>query len=150
MGQGRNTVFLAQQGWEVTGVDVADEGLSIANRAAQKAGVEISTVLQSAYEFDFGKEKWDLVAIIYFGARRFPEKLKESLKPGGIVVVEGFHKEATRNARIGAGVVWETNELMDLFRNSGFRILHYEDTVGIADYGKKETRLVKLAAQKPQ
>ena len=36
-GQGRNAVFLAQNGWDVTAVDIADEGLKIATRNAEQA-----------------------------------------------------------------------------------------------------------------
>src|SRR5262245_7320370 len=39
MGQGRNTIFLAKQGWDVTGYDIADTGLEAARTAAEKAGV---------------------------------------------------------------------------------------------------------------
>ena len=43
MGQGRNSVFLARKGWNVTGFDVSDEGLAIACANAGKAGVKTST-----------------------------------------------------------------------------------------------------------
>ena len=43
MGQGRNTVWLAQQGWDVTGFDPADQAVTEANEAAQRFGVTIHT-----------------------------------------------------------------------------------------------------------
>src|SRR4051794_11390976 len=44
MGQGRNSIFLATQGWDVTGYDVADTGLEAARSGAEKARVRIDAV----------------------------------------------------------------------------------------------------------
>ena len=77
------------------------------------------------------------------GAARGPE----ALRPGGRVVVEGFHRDATKTASIGGGVVFDTNELLRLFDR--LRIVRDEDTEGVADFGLRTTRLVRLCAQKP-
>jgi hypothetical protein len=50
-------------------------------------------------------------------------------------------------AAIGGGVVFDTNELLRLFDR--LRIVRYEDTEGIGDFGLRNTRLVRLCAQKP-
>ena len=141
MGQGRNAIFLAQKGWEVTGFDIADKGLSLARQNAVKAGVKINTVLTSDVEFDFGKDYWDLIAIIYPLEKRTVHRAREALKSGGIVVVEGFHSDVSK-----AGIRWETNELLKAL--DGFRVLRYEDALGIADFGKNSVRLVKIIAPK--
>jgi 2-polyprenyl-3-methyl-5-hydroxy-6-metoxy-1,4-benzoquinol methylase len=57
MGQGRNSVFLAQQGWAVTGFDLSTRALEIAQQQAEEAGVKIHTVLAKDLDFDFGKEQ---------------------------------------------------------------------------------------------
>jgi hypothetical protein len=62
-------------------------------------------------------------------------------------VVEGFHRDAMKTAPIGGGVVFDTNELLRLFDR--LRIVRYEDTESIADFGMQTTRLVRLCAQKP-
>ena len=64
MGQGRNSMYLARHGWEVTGFDVSKVGLEEAARHAASAGVHIKTVLASDEEFDFGRNRWDLIAIL--------------------------------------------------------------------------------------
>jgi SAM-dependent methyltransferase len=147
MGQGRNAVYLARQGWQVTGVDVSDVGIAQAREQARKAGVSIHTVLQDADSFDFGRSRWDLVAVIYFPPRAYIARIRESLRPGGLVVVEGFHRDAARRRRIGPGVVFDSGELPRLFE--GFRVLRYEEVTDVADWGKQQTRLVRLLAQKP-
>ena len=54
MGEGRNTVFLALKGWDVTGFEISDEGVAIAQRNARAAGVNIKTLSESNATFDFG------------------------------------------------------------------------------------------------
>ncbi|MBI1874530.1 MAG: class I SAM-dependent methyltransferase [Acidobacteria bacterium] len=148
MGQGRNAIFLAQQGWDVTGVDISDVAIDQANARARTLGVKITSVLQDAFAYDFGASKWDLIALVYVGVRPFVEHVRGALKPGGLVLVEGFHRESVPNSPQDNPVAFDTNELLKLF--AGFRILRYEDVLGPLDYGRKPTgRVVRLLAQKP-
>ena len=66
MGQGRNAVYLATLGWDVTGYDIADEVLRIANENAAKSGVRIHTV-HAAFEEGSG---WPCVATICRSSQR--------------------------------------------------------------------------------
>jgi 2-polyprenyl-3-methyl-5-hydroxy-6-metoxy-1,4-benzoquinol methylase len=60
MGQGRNAVFLAQKDWDVTGYDIATEGMRLARQRAEKSGLKITTIRATHQDFDFGKDRWDL------------------------------------------------------------------------------------------
>jgi SAM-dependent methyltransferase len=147
MGQGRNAIYLAQQGWTVTGFDPADKAVAAARQAAKSSGVTLTTHVLRDDEFDFGRDKWDLIVLSYVGIRGLIPKLYDSLKPGGRVVTEAFHRDATKTGPIGAQVVYDDNELLKLFDR--FRIVRYEDTDGMSDFGLRTTRLVRLCAQKP-
>ena len=57
MRQGRNSIFLALAGWDVTGFDPADEGIPITDESARKAGVKIRTVVARDDEFEYGSEQ---------------------------------------------------------------------------------------------
>jgi hypothetical protein len=83
----------------------------------------------------------------YVILRHLVPRIRQSLKPGGLAVVEAFHRDATKNQPIGSGVVYDTNELLELFDQ--FRVIRYEDTEGTADFGLQRVRLVRLCAQKP-
>lgn len=143
MGQGRNAIYLATKGWTVTGFDVAEVGLRKAEEQAAAAGVRITTVLASDEEFEFGRDRWDLIAIIYAIEKRSVYRVRDALKPGGLVVIEAGHSETS-----GAPFEYGTNELLEIFQ--GFRILKYEDTSGTYDWGPERIRLVRLVAQKPR
>ncbi len=147
MGQGRNAIYLAQQGWEVTGFDPADQAVAAAQDQARRLGVPLTALMRRDDQFEFGTEQWDLIVLSYVGVRHVVARVHEALRPGGRVVVEGFHRDATKTASIGGGVVFDTNELLRLFDR--LRIVRYEDTEGVADFGLRTTRLVRLCAQKP-
>jgi SAM-dependent methyltransferase len=147
MGQGRNTIYLAQQGWDSVGFDPADRAIAAAQERAKALGVKITTTVVGEEAFDWGESRWDLIVLSYVGARDFATKVQRALRPGGMVVVEAFHRDATKSGPIGPAVVFETNELLQLF--SGLRIVRYEDTEAVADFGLGKVRVVRLAAVKP-
>jgi hypothetical protein len=97
MGQGRNAIYLASQGWRVTGVDISDEGIRIAKETAAKQKLKLDAVQQDIEKFDLGTSKWDLVTLIYAGDDpKLIERIKPSIRKGGLFVVEFFHTEATQ------------------------------------------------------
>jgi hypothetical protein len=102
----------------------------------------VRTILASDEEFDFGTGQWDLIALIYPIEKRSVYRIRQALKPGGLVVVECSHKEATN-----APFEYDVNELLEIF--AGFRILKYEDTPGDHEWARRKLRLVRLVAQKP-
>lgn len=65
MGQGRNALYLASQGWRVTGIDISDEGLRLARQAAADRKLTIEAINADAHSWDYGVEKWDLAVMIY-------------------------------------------------------------------------------------
>jgi SAM-dependent methyltransferase len=142
MGQGRNALFLARLGWDVTGFDVSAIGLAKARATAAAEQLEIQALHLSDEEFEFGHERWDLIAVLYAIEKRSVFRVKDALRPGGIVVVEGAHREAS-------GGEWEfdSNELLRIFE--GFTILKYEELIGAYDWAPgKPVRMVRLVARK--
>jgi len=147
MGQGRNTIYLAQQGWDSNGFDPADRAVAAAQEQARTLGVKITTTVARAEEFDWGTNRWDLIVLSYVGAREYVGSVTTSLRPGGMVIVEGFHRDATKTRPIGGGVVFDTNELPTIFK--GFRVVRYEEPMTSSDFGRFDTKVVRLAATKP-
>lgn len=144
MGQGRNALALARLGWDVTGFDVSAVGLAKARAAAMAQGVAINAVHASDEEFDFGRDRWDLIALLYAIEKRSVFRVKAALRPGGVVVVEAAHREAS-----DAEWEFESNELLRIF--DGFTILKYEELMGAYDWAPgKPVRMVRLVAQKPR
>jgi 2-polyprenyl-3-methyl-5-hydroxy-6-metoxy-1,4-benzoquinol methylase len=147
MGQGRNAIWLAQQGWDVTGFDPAEKAVALAKQNAEKAGVKLTTEIKGWEDFDFGENRWDLVVLSYVGAREFNGIVTKALKPGGVVVLEAFHADATKSGSIGGAVVFDSGELPALFKD--LRVVRYEEPMATADFGQQQLRVVRLCAEKP-
>lgn len=149
MGQGRNAVYLAQKGWDVTGFDLSDQGLAVAQCLAEKAGVKIKTILQSHEEFDFGRDRWDLVVMMYtwipMSDLTYAKRICESLKPGGLLVFE-HHLEELKPGEEKTAWLPEPNQLFKVFGD--LRVLRYEDRLDTVDWGKGKGRVGRLLAQK--
>jgi SAM-dependent methyltransferase len=141
MGQGRNALWLAQQGWETTGYDPAERAVALARENSAKAGVKLNTVIATDSQFDMGIAKWDLILLSYVEIRENASKVMRALAPGGLVVAEYFHND---NGAAPGG--FTDNELLRLFE--GLRILRYEDTEAVADFGMQKGRIVRLCAEK--
>ena len=145
MGQGRNSLWLAQQGWDVTGVDISEEGIRRAQEQAAKIGVKLNAVLKSADEFDYGRNQWDLIIGIFMHEifSRNAARIVEGLKPGGLVVVEGFYGGAVAKRAPGR----QSNELLRVF--DSLRITHYQDLTAPADWsGGRPQPIVRFVARK--
>jgi 2-polyprenyl-3-methyl-5-hydroxy-6-metoxy-1,4-benzoquinol methylase len=149
MGQGRNSVFLALKGWDVTGFDLSDEGIATARRSAERAGVKINAILGTEDAFDYGTEQWDLIVFVYepfpITTAGYVRRLRQSLRPGGLIVIEGFGEEEIVKNRPVTAI--DPERLLAAFKD--FRLLHYQDAVATPDWGPpKPRRLVRMIAEK--
>lgn len=145
MGEGRNAVFLAQQGWQVTGVDISPEAVKQAKAKAAGAHVSINAITDDLDHFDPGRAKWDLIVLLYMHAwfheskHDVPELLASALKPGGLLVIEGY---------AGDKGDFQANELLRDFDR--LKIVHYEDVMGEADWAPGEkSHVVRFIGEKP-
>jgi Methyltransferase domain len=157
MGEGRNSIYLAGLGWKATGFDVSDVAVANALAKAKKAGVEITAVRAGYQEFDFGREKWDLVVMTYayFPIRdsKYVGQLVASMRHGGLLVFQYgvVEKGADRTGDAALLGIPEQGELKEVFR--ALRVLRYEETEELSDWqvgqGGRRGRAVKMLAQKP-
>jgi SAM-dependent methyltransferase len=94
-GEGRNGVFLAQQGMNVTSVDQSSVGLAKASALAEQRGVSISTAVADLASYDLGTEQWDAIVSVFC---HLPPDLRRSvhnravhaLRPGGVFLLEAY------------------------------------------------------------
>jgi SAM-dependent methyltransferase len=89
MGQGRNALYLAQQGWTVTGFDPADKAVAAAQEEAKRLGVSLTALVLRDDQFDFGREQWDLIVLSYVGARGMVPRVYDGIL-SGVAAALGF------------------------------------------------------------
>ena len=92
-GEGRNAVWLAERGWQVTAVDFSDVALAKAVELAAARGVEVEWVLDDVVAYE-PEPDFDLVAVLYLqlpGDELAPalRRAAAALAPGGTLVVLG-------------------------------------------------------------
>lgn len=121
-GSGRNAIWLAGRGWNVTAVDGSPEAIRILRENASQQGL---TIVTEVADLEHGcnclaPNAWDLICICYYLQRDLFEPARRALKPGGIVVaivhITEDGEEPTRN-RLRPG------ELLGYF--DGWEILHH-------------------------
>ncbi|GAB6051980.1 class I SAM-dependent methyltransferase [Magnetospira thiophila] len=97
-GEGRNGVWLAEQGLIVHSVDGAASGLAKARKLAETRGVPLHTELADLRHWNWPKATYDVVAalFIHFASDDRPtmhRAMAEALKPGGLLLMEVFHPD---------------------------------------------------------
>ncbi len=109
-GEGRNAVFAAKLGWNVSAFDISNEGKNKAIKLAQKNNVTINYKVGELEKMDFENQQFDAIALIY---AHFPaniksiyhKKLDSYLKKNGIIIFEAFSKKnidyVTANEKVG-------------------------------------------------
>lgn len=129
MGEGRNSIFLAQRGWDVTGIDLAEVGVAKARKRASELGLRINALVLDADKFDYGTQQWDLVSLLYFSGAMFVHDFEKrigiSVKPSGYIIGEGPSGDPKS---LGDG--WE------IWEGMGFKILRLEYRASKAEWGQ--------------
>jgi SAM-dependent methyltransferase len=135
-GEGRNAVYLAQQGFQVVAVDISEQGLAKCRRLARQRGVEVETIVADLNTFYLGEAAYDLITdFYYYDARLFP-KIMAALRPGGRFILQNFSVDQPTTNRFGPrnpAYLVKPNELLTYF--SRYRVRYYEDGVVRLDEG---------------
>ena len=98
-GEGRNGVWLAEQGLEVTTFDLSPRGVTKARALAERRGVGIDARVADIHDHPWPEAAYDVVAAIFFqfvGPERRGEVfagIGRTLRPGGLLLLEGYRPE---------------------------------------------------------
>ena len=141
MGEGRNGVYLATQGFDVLGLDISPLGLNKAHKLAKHHSVTIETQLVDLENHQLQKNAFDLILCTYYMQRDLFDQAKEALKPGGMILIETYNIDYLRYASFSKKYLLENNELLRIFKD--FKIIRYQ----AFDDGKEAYS--SIIAQKP-
>jgi len=94
-GEGRNGVWLARRGLNVTTVDASPVGVEKARKLAAARGVEMTVVTADLRDWDAPEGMYDLVVLAFVHVdpavrADIHRKVARTLKPGGLLLLEGF------------------------------------------------------------
>jgi len=129
MGAGRNSIFLAEHGYNVEGVDKSAEAVETALQIAREKGLFISAVVADLeQDFFIQPGYYDLIICFNYLQRSLFQSIKNGLRKGGMVVYETFIVDQSRFGKPGnPDFLLNYNELLDAFRD--FRCLRYHEGI---------------------
>ena len=108
-GEGRNGVWLAQQGFDVDSFDFIESAVDKANKLAYARNVNVNAVCSDWQNFDWKPASYDNIVGVFFQfvgpeerAQIF-EKMDLALKPGGVLIIQGYSTEQLKYNTGGPG-----------------------------------------------
>lgn len=160
-GEGRNAVFLAEQGYQVTAMDISDVGLNKALNLARARGVTITTEVADLATYQFGLEEWDGIVSIW---AHMPEAIRQqlhrqvtsALKPKGVFIVEAYTEQQLRMDAVGGPPASQKERFVSL-DNLQVELSALKEVIGIEKQrmiseGKRHqgvSAVVQFIGQKP-
>ncbi|WP_394140499.1 class I SAM-dependent methyltransferase [Cytobacillus oceanisediminis] len=130
-GEGRNAVFLARQGHDVTAWDYTQNGLKKTKKLAERHNVRVETGQKDLIHDPVPSEEYDS-SIMIFGhffkkdQRTVFDKLISVVKPGGIIMLEVYSEDQLRYQTGGpkrVDMVYDPADLLEWIR--GYKVLHF-------------------------
>jgi len=140
-GKGRNAIYLAEIGWDVTAVDasrVALDDLLSLSEAGRGGAIAIVQADLEAGEFAIEPEAYDLVVDTFYLQRDLFPAIRQGLRPGGIFVAEIPMEDAAAPTMSPTYLV-KQGELEKLFCD--WKVERYEECKA-AEHDRKVARLI--------
>jgi cyclopropane fatty-acyl-phospholipid synthase-like methyltransferase len=159
-GEGRNSVFLAQEGLAVTAVELSPVAQHKARRLADAHHVDVDFVLADILKWDWPTAAFDAVVAIFIQFLAPAErdsafgKLVDALKPGGLLLLHGYTPKQLEYRTGGPSAV-ENLYTADILRAAfaGLEILELREYEEVLEEGvghKGRSALIDLVARKPE
>ncbi|MEM9133489.1 MAG: class I SAM-dependent methyltransferase [Actinomycetota bacterium] len=158
-GEGRNSVYLAERGLDVTSMDVSPVGAEKAKALAARRGVSVDYRVADLLEWTWESEAYDAVVAVFIqflGPEERPavfEGMQQTLRPGGTLLVHGYRPEQLAYGTGGPPIAENmyTEELLARsFADLDIEVLHtYDATITEGTGHDGMSALIDLVATKP-
>lgn len=136
-GCGRHSIWLAQQGFDVTLADVSSVGLQVARERAAAAGVKITTLEYDLEEQGLPAGPWDLIFSICYLWRPEPRELAAALNPHGVfIMIQPTTINLTRHDKPPRDFLLQPGELQtfaDKLADDVLTVCHYSEGWSLDD-----------------
>ncbi len=138
MGTGRDAVFLAKHGFEVSGEDILPEAVTKAKDLAARNGVQVDARVGDLTRSDpLPPESADGIVVFNYLDRELFRNLEAALRPGGVVIYETFMRgQELRGKPSRPEHLLQPGELAEAFRN-----------LDVLEYGEGENGSGSLTAR---
>lgn len=129
MGAGKNAIYLAKMGFEVEGIDISPEVITVALESAKESSVTIKAhVADLEKDFHVEAEAYSVIICFNYLQRSLITEMKNGLRRGGMIVYETYIiDQAKFGEPKNPDYLLKHNELLNMFRD--FRCLRYREGV---------------------
>ncbi len=127
-GVGRHSLVLAQDGWQVTMIDISEVGLKQAGENARNKGLNLDLVNKDLSEQDAISGQFDLILVFFYLERSLFPQLVRALRPGGLLLYKTYTEQSSKDEgrRPSHSMhLLQPNELLTAF--SPLQVLHYSE-----------------------
>lgn len=146
MGEGRNAVYLAENGFTVDGVDLSEPSVRKGIGLARSRGVQINGIVADLATYTIRPNHYDLICCFFFLDRTLFPAIIEGLHPGGAVIYQSVTTDELQiNPSFSPEWCLEPNELLRAFKS--LRVLYYRET-GLTNQ-ESHSALSSLVAVRP-
>jgi SAM-dependent methyltransferase len=146
-GTGRNALYLAEKGYDVTAVEISPSAVELAEQAAREKGLIIKWIVADLDDYVI-QEQYDLIVISFFYVNKtMTLAITNALKKGGILLYENhmLSPSSDEDEAHKHRFHLKPGELGQLFK--GLNILCYEE-IPADSHGDRPSFLARLVAQK--
>ena len=136
-GDGRNTLYLAERGFEVTAVDIAPTAIIKLNKFAKERDIagKVEGIVADVATYVSKRQYNNVISTFtlhFLDAAAFPAVFERTLAatlPGGINIIEDFTSNGPLYRADSTGYWFRSGELKDLYAAHGWEIIHYSERI---------------------
>ena len=145
-GTGRNSLFLAEKGYDVTAIDVSPIAIKLAEKSAREKGLTINWIVADLDSYEISGQ-YDIIVISFFYInKKIAPDIISALSSGGMLLYENHMVSPNPSAEPHRHRFhFKPGELRQLFK--GLNVLHYEER-RVDDEEGHHSYLASLVAQK--
>ena len=156
-GEGRNALFLAMAGYNVTAVDISEVGLQKTRKRAEEKNVTIQTIQADLTEFDLGNEEWQGIVSIYCHLHKkdritLHRQCVKALSKNGVFIMESYSTNQLKYETGGPKILdllLDLKEVNDELNDLEFKIAREREREIIeGDYHTGMGSVIQIAAVK--
>ena len=158
-GEGRNSVYLASRGFDVTATDYSEVGLAKARRLAEERNVSVHYVVEDIFQRDWSSEQYDNVIAVFIQfvppshMTKVLSGLAKAVKPNGTLLVHGY---TPKQVEFGTGGppnpehMYTEAMLRNIYQHLDIRVCgEYEDVLNEGAGHSGKSALIDFVGVKP-
>ena len=146
MGLGGNALYLAARGASVLGIDISERAARALSQTASNRGLRLELIVADLDVFPLPVDRFDAVLCFFYLNRPLFPQIRNSLKPGGVFLMEAYVTDPQRPDKDQPGYRLAEKELLTAFGD--WEVLDYAEGVH-PESPHAQAATARICARKP-